>query len=65
MKTEFENSIRRFNFLCHLLDIRIAQDTQNAQISKKQDGDNIYVIIKTMYPPDYHLNGFIATHAFG
>ena len=23
----------------------------------------IYVIMKTMYPPGYHHNGFLATHA--
>ena len=25
----------------------------------------IYVIMKTMCPPGYHHNGFMATHAFG
>ena len=25
----------------------------------------IYEIMKTMYPPGYHHNGFVATHAFG
>ena len=25
----------------------------------------IYVIMKTMYPPGYHHNGFVATHALG
>ena len=25
----------------------------------------IYVIIKTMCPPGYHHNGFVATHALG
>ena len=39
------------------------QDTQSAQISQKQDGRNIYVIMKTMCPPGYHHNGFVATHA--
>ena len=38
-------------------------DTQSAQISHKQDERNIYVIMKTMCPPDYHHNGFVATHA--
>ena len=37
--------------------------TQSAQISQKQDGYNIYVIIKTMCPFRYHHNGFVATHA--
>ena len=26
---------------------------------------NIYVIMKTMCPPGYHHNGFVATHALG
>ena len=26
---------------------------------------SIYVILKTMYPPGYHHNGFAATHAPG
>ena len=25
----------------------------------------IYVIMKTMYPPGYHHNGFVATDALG
>ena len=25
----------------------------------------LYAIMKTMCPPDYHHNGFVATHAFG
>ena len=37
-------------------------DTQSAQISQKQDERNIYVIMKTMCPPGYHHNGFVATH---
>ena len=40
-------------------------DTQSAQISQKQDGCNIYVTMKTMCPPGYHHNGFVATHALG
>ena len=40
-------------------------DTQSAQISQKQDEHNTYAIMKTMYPPDYHDNGFVATHALG
>ena len=40
-------------------------DTQSAQISQKQDERNIYVIMKTMCPPGYHNNGFVATHALG
>ena len=40
-------------------------DTQSAQISQKQDERNIYVIMKTMFPPGYHHNGFVATHALG
>ena len=40
-------------------------NTQSAQISQKQDGHNIHVIIKTMHPPGYHHNGFVTTHALG
>ena len=40
-------------------------DIQSAQISQKQDGHNIYAIMKTMCPPGYHHNGFVATHALG
>ena len=40
-------------------------DTQSAQISQKQDEPNIYEIMKTMCPPGYHHNGFVATHALG
>ena len=38
-------------------------DTQSAQISQKQNGRNINVIMKTMCPPGYHYNGFMATQA--
>ena len=34
-------------------------------ISQKQDGHNIYGIMKTMFPLSYHYNGFVATHALG
>ena len=44
---------------------KVIHNTQSAQISQKQDGRNIYVIMKTMCPPDYHHNGFVATHALG
>ena len=40
-------------------------NTQSAQISQKQDGRNVHVIMKTMCPPGYHHNGFVATHALG
>ena len=33
-------------------------DTQNTQISQKQDGSNIYAIMKTMRPPVSH-NDFV------
>ena len=32
---------------------------------KKQNGENIYGIIKAMCPPGYHHDGFVATHALG
>ena len=40
-------------------------DTQGAQISRKQDGRNMYVIMETMCPLGYHHNGFVASHARG
>ena len=45
--------------------IYMIHDTQSAQISQKQDGRNIYIIIKTMCSLGYHHNGFMATHALG
>ena len=39
-------------------------NTQSAQISQEQD-EHIYLIMKTMYPPCYDHNGFVATHALG
>ena len=35
--------------------------TQSAQISQKEDGGNKHAIIKTMCPPNYHQNCFVAT----
>ena len=40
-------------------------NTQSAQISQKQDGRDIYAIMKTICPPGYHPNGFVVTHALG
>ena len=40
-------------------------NTQSAQISQKQDGRDIYAIMKTICPPGYHHNGFVVTHALG
>ena len=40
-------------------------DTQSAKISQKKDEHNIYVIMKTMCPLDYHHNGFVAIHVYG
>ena len=40
-------------------------DTQSAQTLQKQDGHNIYAIMKTMCLPGYHHNGFVATHVLG
>ena len=39
-------------------------NTQSAQISQEQD-EHIYLIMKTMYPPCYDHNGFVATYALG
>ena len=36
-----------------------------AQTWQKQDGHNIYAIMKTMCPPGHHQNGFVATQATG
>ena len=44
---------------------QVIHDTPSAQISQKQDGCNIYVIMKTMCPPSYHQNVLLATHALG
>ena len=43
----------------------MTHDTQSALISQKQDERNIYVIMKTMCPPDYHHDGSVVTHALG
>ena len=40
-------------------------DTQSTHISQKQDGCNIYAIMKTICPPGYHNNSFVATDALG
>ena len=40
-------------------------NTQKAQISQKKDGHIIYATMKTMCPPTYYHNGFVATHALG
>ena len=38
-------------------------DTQSAQLSQKENGRSIYPIMKTMCPPGYHHNDFVATYA--
>ena len=43
--------------------IEVCSNSQSAQISQEQDERNIYVIMKTMCPPGYRHNGFVATHA--
>ena len=40
-------------------------DPQSVQISQKQNERNIYAIMKTMCPPDYNCNSFVATYALG
>ena len=40
-------------------------ETQNDQISQKQDERNIYVVMETMSPPGYDHNGFLATQPLG
>ena len=38
---------------------------ESDQASQKQDKRHIYVIMKTIYPPGYHHNGFVETNALG
>ena len=45
--------------------IIVNHDTRSAQISQRQEGCNIYAIMKTVYSPDYYHNGFVATHVLG
>ena len=40
-------------------------DAQNVQISQKQDGFNIHLIMKTIFPPTYYHSDFVATEALG
>ena len=40
-------------------------DTESPQISQKQDGRNVYAIMKTMCHPGYHHIRFVATPALG
>ena len=44
---------------------QVTQDTQSAQISQKQDGHNIHVIVKTIFPPGYQQNGIVRIYALG
>ena len=44
---------------------RMWSTTHIAQIPQEQDRHNIYAILKTMCPPCYHINSFVATHALG
>ena len=41
------------------------RDTHSAQTLPKQDGRNIYVIMKTLCPSGCHHNDFVATHPLG
>ena len=43
----------------------VIHNTQSPQMSQKQNEHNIYVIMKTICPPGYQYNGFVATHAPG
>ena len=43
----------------------VINNTQSSQISQKQHRRNIYVVMKTMCPPGYHYDGFLAAHALG
>ena len=55
----------RHLFYASYISVSLIHNTQSAQISQMQDGHNIYAIVKTMCPPGYHHNGFVATHALG
>ena len=45
------------------LHLAVTNEPNSAQISQKQNGWNIYLIMKTMCLPGYHHDGFVATHA--
>ena len=40
-------------------------EPKSVQILQKQDEHYIHVVMKTMYPPGYHHNSFVATNALG
>ena len=40
-------------------------ECSNLTETRWKDGCTIYAIMKTMYPPGYHHNGFVTTHALG
>ena len=66
----FHNCIKLFtqtpSYVCpYYISGRKWSTTHIAQIAQEHDRHNIYPIMKTMWPPCYHISGFIATHALG
>ena len=64
----YKNQNNDIYFVCFPSDlsaiyVQSAQIIQSAHMSQKQDGHNIYAIMKAMCPPGYLHNGFAATHA--
>ena len=55
----------RVKTICNHKWSKVVHETQSAQISKKQDGHNIYVMMKTMCSPGYHHKTFVAAHVLG
>ena len=51
--------------VCILISIALFRSHNLRGLSEFLNGYNIYVIMKTMYPPGYHHNGFMATIALG
>ena len=40
-------------------------EIQSAQTLPKEDGHNMNVVMKTVCPPGYHHNGFVASRTLG
>ena len=43
----------------------IAVSAEDHYIKVKQDERHLYAVMKTLCPPGYHHNGFVATHVLG
>ena len=57
----------KFLFLLEAINgfLIVIHNTRSSSISQKQDGHNLYVIMKILCPPGYHHNVFVATHTIG